>query len=299
MAIAVASAHEALAQSSSETIPLWPIAPPGGFATSGPEEVNSEGAITNIGRPRLNVYRPGRPNGSAVIVVAGGGYDRIEAGNESAPACRWLQASGVTAFELIYRLPHDGWPPPAPLQDGQRAMRVARAGAQKYGINPARIGVIGFSAGGHLAAMTAVRPDQQLYPHIDSIDDASARPDFVGLIYPVLTMMPPFDQTRARHELLGTQPALADSERLSAERQVDERTPPMFLAQSTDDPRSPLDNSLMMFAALRASRTPSELHVFQTGGHGWGMGRPESEVHAWPGLFAAWARLNGFFPTSR
>lgn len=299
MAIVMASANDALAQSSLEAIPLWPLAPPGKFATSGPEKVNAEGSITNVGRPRLNVYRPARPNGAAVVVIAGGGYAHIEAGNESTPACRWLQSSGVTAFELIYRLPQDGWPPLAPFQDGQRAMRIVRAGAIKYGVDPARIGVIGFSAGGHLAAMTAVRPDNQLYPRTNSVDDASARPDFVGLIYPVLSMMPPFDQTNARRELIGTHPVLADSEEFSVERHVDEHAPPMFLAQSANDPKSPLENSLMMFAALRAVRTPSELHVFQTGGHGWGMGRPQTEVRAWPVLFATWARLNGFFPALR
>lgn len=292
----MASAHGAKAQSSADAISLWPAGAPGGPATSGPENVSAKGSITNVSRPRLNVYRPARPNGAAVMVIAGGGYAHIEAGEESTPACQWLQASGVTAFELIYRLPQDGWPPAAPFQDGQRAMRIVRAGASSYNVDPARIGAIGFSAGGHLAAMTAVRPDNQLYPPIDSVDEASARPDFVGLIYPVLSMMAPFDQTHARREILGHQPPLAESEEYSAERHVGERAPPMFLAQAADDPISPLDNSLMMFAALRAARRPAELHVFQTGGHGWGMGRPETEVRAWPALFATWTRRNGFLP---
>jgi acetyl esterase/lipase len=297
IAMVMASASDATPQSSADAIALWPAAPPGGLASTAPEKVNSKGSITNVSRPRLNVYQPARSNGAAILVIAGGGYAHIEAGAESAPACQWLQASGVTAFELIYRLPEDGQPPLAPFQDGQRAMRLIRATAANYGVDPARIGVIGFSAGGHLAGMTAVRPDRPLYPHTDSIDEVSARPDFVGLIYPVLTMMPPFDQTHARREILGMRPTSAENEDYSVERHVGERAPPMFLAQAADDPISPLDNSLMMFAALRAARAPGELHVFQTGGHGWGMGRPESEVHVWPELFAAWARSNNFLPT--
>ncbi len=293
----IASARDASPQSPADAIPLWPAAPPGGLPSSGPEKVNAKGSITNVDRPRLNVYRPARSNGAAVVVIAGGGYAHIEAGAESAPTCQWLQASGVTAFELIYRLPQDGQPPLAPFQDAQRAMRIIRASAARYGVDPARIGVIGFSAGGHLAGMTAVRPDRPLYTHADPIDETSARPDFVGLIYPVLTMMPPFDQTHARRAILGTRPALAESEDYSVERHVEARAPPMFLAQAADDPISPLDNSLMMFAALRAARAPAELHVFQTGGHGWGMGRPETEVRVWPELFATWARLNNFLPT--
>ncbi len=176
MAMVMASANQARPQTSPDAIALWPAAPPGGAASSGPEQVSSKGAITNGGRPRLNVSRPDRPNGAAVLVFAGGGYARIEAAAESAPTCRWLQASGVTAFELIYRLPQQGRSPLAPFQDGQRAMRIVRASAANYRIDSARIGVIGFSAGGHLAGMTAVRPDSPLYPRADSIDEASARP---------------------------------------------------------------------------------------------------------------------------
>jgi acetyl esterase/lipase len=294
MAALLAAASNARAQASLETIELWPQSPPGGPGPSGSEEVSSKGSLTNISRPRLIVYRPAHPDGTAAIVIAGGGYTHIGAGTESTPACEWLQSLGITAFELIYRLPKDDWPPAAPFQDGQRAMRIVRAHAADYGVDPARIGIIGFSAGGHLAGMTAVHPGEPLYPPVDAADGMSARPDFAALIYPVLTMIPPFDHTHTRREIVGSHPSEAESIAYSVERQADANTPPMFLAHAADDPISPVENSLMMFAALRAAKVSAELHVFQSGGHGWGLGRPGTEVHAWPDLFAAWAEVNHF-----
>lgn len=279
-----------------ETIELWPSSPPGGPGPPEPETTSAKGSLSRIARPRLIAYRPAHPSGTAVIVVAGGGYAHIEAGTESAPTCRWLQSSGTTAFELIYRLPADDWPALAPFQDGKRALRIVRSRAAAYAVDPARIGFIGFSAGGHLAGMTAVRSAVQLYSPVDAADMVSARPDFAGLIYPVLSMMPPFERTHARHEILGAHPSRAESEAFSVEHHVGAHTPPMFLAQAADDPIAPVDNSLMMFSALRAARIAAELHIFQTGGHGWGLGRRGTEVHAWPNLFVRWAERNGFLP---
>lgn len=290
----------AQAQPMPDAIELWPGAPPGGSGPSGPEAVNARGSVTNVSRPRLIAYRPAKPNGTAVVVIAGGGYAHIEAGHESTPASRWLQSIGVTAFELIYRLPEDGWPRDAPFQDAQRAMRIVRSAAPGHGIDAARIGLIGFSAGGHLAGMTAVRPAALLYAPVDAVDavDANAaRPGFCGLIYPVLSMMPPFDRTHSRREIVGNAPSEAESEAFSVERHVGRDAPPMFLAQAADDPISPVDNSLMMFAALRAAHVAAEMHIFQSGGHGWGMGRPGTEVQAWPNMFARWAVQNALLPT--
>jgi len=156
----------------------------------------------------------------------------------------------------------------------------------------ARIGLIGFSAGGHLAGTLAVSSAQTFYPPVDAVDALSARPSFCGLIYPVLSMMPPFDNTHSRREIIGTHPSPAESEAYSVERHVGADTPPMFLAHAADDPTSPVDNSLMMFAALRTARIPAETHIFQSGGHGWGLGRPGTEVDAWPELFVRWAKQN-------
>lgn len=272
---------------------LWPGAPPGG-AAPGPQRDSAKGSITQVAQPYLLVHRPAQPNGMAMLLVSGGGYAHIEAGKESGPAAAWLQAQGITAFELVYRLPQEGGGVAAPFQDGQRAMRVIRARAAEWRIDPARIGMLGFSAGAHLAGMTAVEPDAARYAPVDAADRVSARPDFAVLLYPVLTMQAPFDTTHAKKELLGAHPAQAARDALSVEMHVDARTPPVFLAQALDDPISPPENSTLMAAALRRAGVPVELHQFQQGGHGWGLGRKGSEPAAWPSLLLAWLRTNGW-----
>ncbi|WP_329957600.1 MULTISPECIES: alpha/beta hydrolase [unclassified Janthinobacterium] len=274
---------------------LWPGAPPGG-AAQGPQRDSARGSITQVAQPYLLVHRPARPNGTAIVLVSGGGYAHIEAGKESGPVAAWLQAQGVTAFELVYRLPQEGGGVAAPFQDGQRAMRVIRARAAEWGIDPARIGMLGFSAGAHLAGMTAVQPDAALYARVDAVDGVSARPDFVVLLYPVLTMQPPFDTTHAKRQLLGNHPTQAARDALSVELHVDARTPPMFIAQALDDPISPPENSTLMAAALRRAGVPVEQHQFRHGGHGWGLGKPGSEPAAWPQQLLAWLQSHGWLP---
>ena len=271
----------------SGAIVLWPGAPPGG-AAPGPQRDSAKGSITQVAQPYLIVHRPARPNGMAVLLVSGGGYAHIEAGKESGPAADWLQAQGITAFELVYRLPREGGGVDAPFQDGQRAMRVIRARAAEWRIDPARIGMLGFSAGAHLAGMTAVQPDAARYAPVDAADRVSARPDFAVLLYPVLTMRRPFDTTHAKKELLGTHPTQAARDAMSVELHVDARTPPAFIAQALDDPIAPPENSRLMAAALDRAGVPVELHLFQHGGHGWGLGRADSEPAAWPRLLLAW-----------
>ncbi|CAM2182776.1 alpha/beta hydrolase [Burkholderia cenocepacia] len=280
-----------------ETIDLWPDAPPdpspNGVTLE--EQSGKKGSVSHVMRPRLNVYRPERPGRCAALVIAGGGYAHIELGNESTPACRWLKSLGVTAFELVYRLPEQGWSRLAPLQDGQRAMRLIRSRARNELYEAGKIAVLGFSAGGHLAGMTAVTPDAVRYSPVDGVDRESARPDLAGLIYPVLTLMPPFDHTGTRVHIVGEHPTEAESAALSVNLQVNSNTPRVFLAQALDDPISPIDNSLLMLNAMRTARVSAELHVFQTGGHGWGLGAENSEVRAWPALFETWLRLNQFW----
>lgn len=280
-----------------ETFDLWPDAPPNPSSqgTSSGEQTGKHGSVSHVARPRLNVYRPARPGGCAALVVAGGGYERVELGNESTPACLWLKSLGVTAFELVYRLPEQGWLRLAPLQDGQRAMRLIRARARNERFAANKIAVLGFSAGAHLAGMTAVAPDAARYAPVDAVDRESARPDLAGLIYPVLTLMPPFTHTHTRLHIVGNNATDAESAALSVNVQVNSNTPRVFLAQSLDDPIAPVDNSLLMLNAMRSARVPAELHVFQTGAHGWGLGAPNSEVHVWPALFETWLRLNQFW----
>lgn len=283
----------AASASAQETLDLWPEnRAPDGRGPEGPEQVSAKGSVTRVSRPRLVVYRPAQPNGSAVLVIAGGGYAHIECGTESTPTCLWLQSQGVTAFELVYRLPGEHWPAIAPLQDGQRALRLIRASAGRFGLDTGRVGVIGFSAGGHLAGFTAATPTAAHYAPMDAADSLSSRPDFVGLIYPVLTFMPPFDQTHARREIVGDHPTAEQSAAFSVDHLVTAQMPPVFLAQAQDDPISPVDNSLLMFNALRRVGVPAEMHIFPQGRHGWGLGKPGTRVHAWPGLFSAWAALD-------
>ena len=272
---------------------LWPGTPPGG-AAPGPQRDSAKGSITQVEQPYLLVHRPARPNGVAILLVSGGGYAHIEAGKESGPAAAWLQAQGITAFELVYRLPQEGGGVDAPFQDGQRAMRLIRARAAEWKIDPARIGMLGFSAGAHLAGMTAVQPHAVRYAPVDAADKVSARPDFAVLLYPVLTMQPPFDTTHAKKELLGAHPAQAARDAMSVELQVDAQTPPAFIAQALDDPIAPPENSQLMASALHRAGVPVELHLFRHGGHGWGLGKPGSEPAAWPQLLLAWLQAHGW-----
>nr|WP_063573750.1 alpha/beta hydrolase [Luteibacter rhizovicinus] len=277
------------------SINLWPGVPPGASGPRGPERVYTSGshagAVSNVSVPRIEIYTPPHPNGTAVIVIGGGGYARIGMGQEVMPTATWLQTQGITAVVLYYRLPADHWPAVAPFQDAQRAIRVLRAHAQDFGINPARIGVLGFSAGGNLAGIAETRSAAAFYPPVDATDRLSARPDFAALLYPVISLGQPYDTTRSGREL-STQ---ADSvQAYSVQLHVTPRTAPTFLAQAKDDPIANIGNSLIMYDALKKNGVEAELHVFDKGGHGWGMGTPGSEVAAGPNLFALWARRNGF-----
>lgn len=280
-----------------ETIRLWPGEPPGHGRPQGPERVGSEGAaegaVSNVTLARMEIYRPARPNGAAVLVIGGGGYFRIQIDSAARPIARWLATQGVTAIVLFYRLPGDGWNADAPFQDGQRAMRLIRANAARLGVDPRKVGVIGSSAGGHLAGILATRGDHDFYARIDAADAQRATPDFAALIYPVISLRAPLDTTRTARHLTSLPEAAAD---YSIEEHVTAATPPVFLAHAADDPIANVGHSLAMFAAMRAAGRPVELHVFGHGGHSWGMGAPGSEVAAWPGLFANWLKAERFVP---
>lgn len=284
-----------------EIIQLWPGAPPGAGRPEGPERIgrsgSAAGAVSNVTEPRMEIYRPANPNGTAALVIGGGGYFRIQIGSAARPTAAALVARGVTVAVLFYRLPGDGWNADAPFQDGQRAMRLLRANADRLGIEGNRIGVLGFSAGGHLAGMLATRGGSDaFYSPIDQADSASARPDFAALIYPVISMQSPIDTTRTFRELAG----LADfRERFSVERQVDDATPPIFLAHAADDAIADPRHSLWMFEAMRAAARPAELHIFATGGHSWGLGKPGTAPAVWLELFARWAVEHGHMISPR
>lgn len=284
-------------------IDLWPGEMPGGG--DGPNADNFRyvegryGDITRVSRPCLLVMRPANPSGAAMIVAAGGGYESIALGNEGVPVGRVLNAAGITVFLLVYRLPAEGWGagPDAPRQDAQRALRLVRARGAEFGIDPGRVGVLGFSAGGHLMGETAVGSARNLYAGVDAADEQPIRPVLAGLIYPVITMRKPFDRTATRRILVGDEVTPVEMKTYSVDLQVGPETPPTFLVQAIDDPIAVADHPLLMFSALRKARVPAELHLFERGGHGFGLGAPGTPAAAWPGLFLAWIRLHGFLRT--
>lgn len=283
---AVALAHEY------EEIALWPGTPPGEGRVTGPEKIGGEGsgygAVSNVSTPRMRVYRPKVANGTAVIVCGGGGYFRIQLWKESTPIAKWLQLRGYTVFELIYRLPNDGWDAAAPFMDAQRAMKIVRTRAAEFGVRPDRVGIMGFSAGGHLAGYTALRFDQRLYEGGDRFEAVSARPDFAALLFPVVSMREPYDTTRTRREIIGKDPSRAAEEAWSLDTHARADAPPTIIFSAADDPTTPPGHGIVLFQALVAEGAPAELHIFEEGGHGWGVGTPDQILSQWPAMFDTW-----------
>lgn len=277
-----------------EEILLWPGSMPGNGKVEGPEKIGGEGAgfgaVSNVSLPRMRVYRPAKPNGAAVLVAGGGGYFRIQLWKESTPAAEWMQARGFTVFELIYRLPNDGWDASAPFMDAQRAMKIIRARAGEFGVAQDKIGIMGFSAGGHLAGFTAYQPARAFYSGTDAYEHVSARPDFAVLLFPVVTLRAPYDTTRTRREIIGTTPSAAAEAEWSLDTHVGKDAPPTIIFASADDPTTPPGHGILLFQTLVAAGASAELHLFRDGGHGWGLGKPGQVISQWPALFENWAR---------
>jgi acetyl esterase/lipase len=290
-----------------EVLPLWPGSPPGGPVTGLVEQVEdrtkpgglTDRAVRHITQPTLTIFRPAKPNGAALLLVPGGGYALVVRDKEGFETARLLAREGITVFVLLYRLPGDGWAggPDTPMQDAQRALRLIRLQAPAYGVAPGRIGVMGFSAGGHLSASLATRYEEKLYDPVDAADAVSARPDHACLVYPVITLAPPSAHTGSAHNMLGHNPAPDRVARYSPQNGVTAQTPPTFLLHALDDKGVSPENSLLMLAALQRQDVPAEAHFFQEGGHGFGLrGAVGKPVAAWPSLYLAWARRNGFIP---
>ena len=245
--------------------------------------------IDHVSAPYLAVYRPARPNGSALLVVPGGGYQRIvldKEGTALVPA--FVDEGGVTLFVLRYRLPAGRSDRQAALADAQRAMRVIRADAARWKIDPERIGVMGFSAGGHVAARLSNGFDAPAYPHRDAIDALSARPDVALLIYPVIDMGA-HAHSGSRERLLGPHPDAALQQQFSMQDQVRADTPPTFLVHAQDDDVVPVHNSLVYYQALLRAGVTTEMHLFPFGGHGFGVRIPAGlTVAQWPELALRW-----------
>jgi acetyl esterase/lipase len=248
------------------------------------------GFIRNVEKPALHVFRPRKSNKVAVILIPGGAYTFIVGTHEGGDTAEALTARGYTVFVLIHRLPGEGWSnrSAVPLQDAQRAVRVIRSNAGRYGVDTAKVAVLGYSAGGHLAATLATGFAEPTYAPSDGIDRLDARPDAAGLIYPVITLAQPFTNTQSAAYLLGPSPSAALIAARSADLHVDRTTPPTFLAHALDDTAVPPENSLQMLAALRAAKVPAEAHFFEQGGHGFGLGQPGTTASQWPTLFDTW-----------
>ena len=285
-----------------ERYPLWPGSPPGAPTraivpnwTMNGTPPNRELDIRGVPFPELYVYRPARPDGSALLVFPGGGYEFLSVQNEGLDAAERFNSERTTVFVLSYRLPAEGWlnRSLAPLQDAQRAMRLIRSRSAEFSIDRERLGVIGFSAGGHLASDLGVSYDDQVYQPIDSADRQSARPSFLGLIYPVTTLGAG-THGGSRDNLLGPNPLPQIIERRSPVLHVNARTPPCFVLAAFDDDTVPIQNSLGWIAACRSSYVPIEAHLLAEGGHGFGFHLPANNSGSrWPELFALWMRRHG------
>ncbi|MHA6722295.1 alpha/beta hydrolase [Sphingomonas sp. RS2018] len=303
----LAHVHAEAATSAPERLMLWPGGDAPGLTNPALAEVVEDRskdpvirdrAMHGIRRPRIDVFRAPRPNGAAMLVIPGGGYARVVVDKEGYELAAWLNARGITAFVLFYRLPAEGWRDPAnaPLADARRAMRLIRANAARYGVDPARVGVMGFSAGGHLCADLAVRHSRNVYTPVDAADRLSARPAIAAPIYPVVSMEPDLAHAGSRANLIGAETTDTMVAEHSPDRQVGKDTPPLFIVHARDDATVKVENSLTLYAAARAAQVPVEMHLFEKGGHGFGWGRRTQGLpaHLWPDLLVAWAGTHGF-----
>jgi acetyl esterase/lipase len=281
---------QAAAAGSQQVIPIWPEGVPGGIKSGGKEVLAKDGILSNVHVPTLTLYPApaGQASGAAVVVCPGGAYEVLSMDDEGHEVARWLNSIGVSAYVLKYRLKEYGQP--APLRDVLRAIRLVRSNAAKWSIDPARIGVMGFSAGGHLASTAATLFDAPEGKTGAALDVTSARPDFAVLIYPVITMALPTTHAVSRERLLGKTPPPELVTRFSSERQVTPRTPPTFIVHGADDTVVPVENSLLFYAGLRKAAVPAELHIYAHAPHGIGIRPGYGPASDWPARCAEWLR---------
>lgn len=226
------------------------------------------------------------------IICPGGGYQHLSV-REGPPIAQWLNSLGINAFVLKYRI-GPKYHHPVEMEDMLRAIRVVRSQAADWHVDPDRIGIIGFSAGGHMASTAATHFDLGDASAADPIDRVSCRPDLAILMYPVITMMDPYVHASSRTYLLGEHPDPAQMELLSNEKHVSSTTPPCFIVQTADDRTVPVENSLMFAMALRENKVPVELHIFEHGPHGFALGGKDPILSTWPGMAATWLKAHGF-----
>jgi len=281
-------------------LPLWPGAVPGDYGTIGPERVRAPSEaptkdakwITNVTKPTVTIFRPDKHKntGTAVLICPGGGYWNLAWDLEGEEVAAWLNTVGVMGLVLKYRVPRraeqpEQLPAPGPLLDAQRAVSLVRSRSAEWGIDPKRIGILGFSAGGHLAVATATHFDQRAYEPIDEIDKMSCRPDFAVAVYPGYLI----EQERAGVE--------AKKDVLAPYVRIPKETPPIFLVHASDDAVAGAENSAVMYLALRKANVPAELHVFTRGGHGFGVRKNGLPCSTWTDRCVAWLQNQSMLDT--
>lgn len=264
---------------------IWPGDVPGEKGDIGEEKAVADTAtppttrVSNVTQPTISVFpAPADKNtGAAIVICPGGGYNILAWDKEGTEIAEWANSMGVNAVVLKYRVPRrkDVAKHQAPLQDAQRAMSIVRSRASEWGIDPQRIGVLGFSAGGHLSATLSTTYDKRTYPAIDKFDETSCRPDFTVLVYPAY---------------------LIEGNKLAPEFTINEKTPPTFFAHAYDDRIGP-ENSIAYFLELKKNKVPAELHVYSTGGHGFGMRPSDKPASTWPARCAEWLKTQGLLTT--
>ena len=282
---------------SQEIIPLYPE----GVKNSQPSDekekydYNDILWISQIQNPTLEIYLPVKQsrNGKAVVICPGGGYYGLAYDWEGTEIAKWFNSKGIAAFVLKYRMPNSKSVEVgrlAPLQDAQRAMRIVRSRATEWNINSDEIGVMGFSAGGHLASTlgTHYEFEDERFFDASTIDTVSARPNFMVLMYPVITMNESFTHAGSRESLLGQHPTQNFVDFYSNELQVTDQTPPTFIVHSSDDDVVPVQNAISMYNALVKKNIFTEMHIYPFGGHGYSLGLGQKQVNTWPDLLSKW-----------
>ncbi len=280
--VSAAQPQAPLAIKDGEVLPLWPGGAPGAQGTADADV------------PALTVFLPRTmtANTPAMIVCPGGGYSNLASNHEGRQVANYLNSLGMAAFVLRYRL-GPRYHHPIELGDAQRAIRTVRSHAADWRIDPSRIGIMGFSAGGHLAMSASTWPETVNATANDAIDRAASRPDFAVLGYPVISMTAAWTHKGSKRNLLGDEPDEALAKKLSGELAVTKDTPPTFIFQTNEDSTVPAENAVQYYLALRQAGVPAEMHVFEKGPHGVGLANNDPALSAWSGLLTNWLRVRG------
>jgi acetyl esterase/lipase len=272
----------ALSAAAADTVLLWPGGAPGAIGNK------------DADKPSLTIYLPEKPSplGTGVVVCPGGGYGHLAVDHEGEQIAEWLNANGIAAFVLRYRIA-PRYHHPAPLQDAQRALRYVRSRSDELGVNPERLGIWGFSAGGHLASTAGTHFDRGQSTSADPIERQSCRPDFLILAYPVITFTDPYTHQGSRRNLIGAEPDPELVEHYSNEKQVSAESPPAFLFHTTGDTAVPPENSILFYSALRQNGVPAEMHIYEPGRHGVGLAADHPALSTWSDLLLRWLQTRG------